>query len=66
MGKFGAGRGYTKHCFTVLDYSEATKRRPGTIRNDISRGDLDPGDIKSVAKYIIKHTTRSEDSDLEK
>jgi len=49
------GKSYHRYSYTILDISEATKRAPGTVRNDVSRGELDVEDLVSVANYVVRY-----------
>ena len=47
-----SGRGYTKYHYTIKDIAEASDRKIGTVRNDISKGKLNPMSLSSVSWYI--------------
>ena len=51
---FGIGSHYKRYNFTVLDIAEVTKRKPGTIRNDIYKSILDMSDFESVVNYLFR------------
>ena len=46
------GRGFKRYFYTVQDIARVTGRKVGTVRNDVSRGLVVLGDIKSVSRYI--------------
>jgi len=53
--RWRGGRVYRKYTYTIKDISEVTGRAIGTIRNDISHKKFNPGDLRSIIGYILKH-----------
>ena len=48
-----AGRGYTRHYYTVKDVARVAGRSIGTVRNDMSKGRVDLADLRSVSEYVF-------------
>ena len=52
--RWNRGKSPHKYSYTVRDIAKATGKVEGTIRNDICKGRLNPHDLMSVAKYIVR------------
>ena len=50
----GKGKSFRKYFYTIQDIASLSKKAIQTIRNDISKGILELGNLKSVYEYINK------------
>jgi hypothetical protein len=55
----GKGKSFRKYFYTIQDVARLSGRAIQTIRNDISRGILEPGNLESIYEYISKARERS-------
>jgi len=55
----GKGKSFRKYYYTIKDIADLSNRATQTIRNDISRGIMEPGNMESVYEYISEARERS-------
>jgi hypothetical protein len=55
----GKGKSFRKYSYTIQDIADLSTRAIQTIRNDISKGILEPGNLESVYDYISESKERS-------
>ena len=55
----GKGKSFRKYYYTIEDIAKVSDRAIQTIRNDIARGFLEPGNLGSIYEYINKARERS-------
>jgi hypothetical protein len=55
----GKGKSFRKYFYTIQDIADLSNRAIQTIRNDISKGILEPGNLESVYDYISEAKERS-------
>lgn len=53
-------RGFKKFVFTYETLAEALDMKPKSVRAAVSRGDFDPTDLVSLAKWIVSKSRRQD------